>query len=151
MKSMSEPITKKTYDIWAYFYDHSFGALVKERQVRAVEQLHLKPGDKVLDIGVGTGMTLPHYPKNVQIYGLDLSEGMLAKAHVRRVERNLDHVHLVRADAMLPPFAEASFDHVMITHTISVVSDPGKLIRWAQRLVKPGGSIVMLKIGRTHV
>lgn len=144
MKSMSEPITKKTYDIWAYFYDRSFGALVKERQVRAVEQLHLKPGEKVLDVGVGTGMTLPHYPKDVTVVGLDLSAGMLAKAHEKRTELNLAHCHLVRADAMLPPFAEASFDHVMITHTISVVSDPSKLIRWAQRLVKPGGRIVLL-------
>ena len=144
MKSMIETKTSKLYDLWSIFYDYTFGALVRRRQVRALQQLHLKAGDCVLDMGVGTGMTLQHYPKNVTVIGLDLSAGMLAKAAEKRDELGLTHCHLIRADAMLPPFADRSFDHVMITHTISVVSDPAKLIGWAERLVKPGGRIVLL-------
>ena len=148
--NMSEPITSKTYDLWSKFYDYSFGRLVRNRQARAIEQLHLRPGDRVLDLGVGTGMTLTHYPLNTTIVGMDLSAGMLAQAARKRTELKLQHCHLIRADAMTPPFAPASFDHVVISHTISVVSDPQKLIRWASTLVKPGGSIVVLNHFRSN-
>ncbi len=141
---MSEPITSRTYDLWSRIYDKTFGALVQKRQVRALEQLHLRPGDRVLDIGVGTGIMLPRYPRTVTVVGMDLSAGMLAKAQGKCRELGLDHCHLIRADAMRPPFAPQSFDHIMISHTISVVSDPARLIRWAATLVKPRGRIVLL-------
>lgn len=141
---MAEPTTGRCYDLWSRFYDHTFGRLVHQRQLRALEQLRPKPGDRVLDIGVGTGMTLRHYPHGVRVVGLDLSWGMLSKAADKVREDGLSHCRLVQADAMYPPFADASFDHVMVSHTISVVSDPGKLLAWARRLVKPGGRIVVL-------
>jgi phosphatidylethanolamine/phosphatidyl-N-methylethanolamine N-methyltransferase len=142
--NMSEPTTSRLYDVWSRVYDRTFGVLVQKRQRRALEQLHLRPGDKVLDIGVGTGIMLAHYPHDVTVVGMDLSGGMLAKAREKCLELGLDHCHLVRADAMLPPFAPQSFDHVMISHTISVVSDPARLVRWARTLVKPRGRIVLL-------
>lgn len=141
---MKESVTSKTYDVWSWFYDHTFGALVRTRQARAVHQLRARPGDWVLDIGVGTGMLLPLYPRDVTVVGMDLSSGMLTKATKKCQENRLDHCRLVRADAMLPPFAPASFDQIVMTHAISVVSDPGKMIQWAVGLLKPNGRIILL-------
>lgn len=150
MKTMKTSWTSKCYDVWAYFYDHTFGALVHKRHLAAMSHIRAKPGSRVLDLGVGTGMMLPAYPDDITVIGADLSAGMLAKAMLKKQEHNLDHVTLIQANAMFPPLAEQSFDHIMIAHTISVVHEPNKLLLWAQRLVKPGGTIVLLNHFHAH-
>lgn len=144
MKTMPTSWTSRCYDAWAYIYDRTFGALVHKRHLRAMQHLRSSPGAVVLDLGVGTGMMLGDYPRDVTVIGADLSAGMLAKAMNKKRELGLDHVTLVQADAMFPPLAEGVFDQVMIAHTISVVSEPARLLQWAERLVKPGGRVVLL-------
>jgi len=141
---MQESSTSGLYDLWSKIYDATFGALVHKRQQRAIEALGLKPGDRVLDLGVGTGMTLPLYPRDVEVVGFDLSGGMLRKAAEKAREQGLANTALVQADALLPPLADESFDHILITHVITVVSDPVRLLREAKRMVKPGGRVVIL-------
>ena len=141
---MREETTSSMYDFWSWFYDHTFGMLVRKKQRRAVALLRLKTGDRVLDLGVGTGLTLEHYPSDTAVIGMDLSRGMLNKAQKRIEKLGLTNCQLVQGDAMAPPFAEASFDHILVTHVISVVSDPPRLLQLAQKMVKPGGKVIVL-------
>lgn len=140
----TEESNSRQYDAWAGIYDNTFGRLVRKRQRRAVAELDAKAGERVLDLGVGTGLTLPHYAKGVRVVGIDLSDGMLREADERVKKLGLDHIDLIRADAMHTPFADQSFDHILITHVISVVSNPERLLDEAARLLKPDGRIVVL-------
>jgi phosphatidylethanolamine/phosphatidyl-N-methylethanolamine N-methyltransferase len=141
---LSTQKVSRQYDVWSKFYDHTFKPLFIERQRRAIDELRLRPGDRVLDLGIGTGMTLELYPRDVQVVGLDLSAGMLVQA-TRKIETlGMPRAHLVQADALQPPFAEGSFNHVLISHVISVVPDPVKLLDWAARLTKSEGRVVVI-------
>lgn len=139
-----ETVTNRVYNAWSKVYDTTFGRLVHKRQHHALAQLRHNPGDRVLDLGVGTGMTLLQYPRDMQVVGIDLSPGMLEQAREKVIEHGLDHVELHLGNALETPFADHSFDHVVISHTISVVNDPAALMREAKRLVKPDGRIILL-------
>ena len=141
---MTERRICRVYDLWSKLYDRTFVVVAHKRQHSAIAQLHLSPGDRVLDLGVGTGSTLSRYPEDVCVVGVDLSRGMLSQAAEKRTNGRLDHCELIQGDAMYPPFADASFDHIIISHTISVVSDPLRVMQWAARLVRPGGRVVVL-------
>jgi len=141
---MQESSTRKIYDIHSMFYDATFGRLVKRRIERAIEHMNVSDTDVVLDLGIGTGVSLNYYPNKGRIFGIDLSAGMLREARKKIRERGLDHATVFQADAMRLPFADNSFDHVFISHVISVVSDPFKLVQEAQRVAKEGARIVIV-------
>ncbi len=130
---MQEATTKGIYDLQSFFYDATFGRLVKRRIARAISHMNISETDLILDLGIGTGASLNYFPRRGQIYGIDLSTGMLREARKKIAERNMDHVRLIQADALKLPFADNTFDQVFISHVITVVSDPYRMIREAQR------------------
>ncbi len=141
---MQEHSTKKIYDLQSLFYDATFGRLVRKRIAKAIGHMNIGDSDKVLDLGIGTGASLSYYPQHGRIYGVDLSSGMLREARKKIAQRNMTHAQVFQADAMKLPFGDDTFDHVFISHVISVVSDPYKLVREVQRVARPGARIVIL-------
>src|ERR1043165_7316463 len=126
---MQESSTKKIYDIHSMFYDATFGRLVKRRIARAISHMNIKPDDHVLDLGIGTGVSLNFYPQDRgKIFGVDLSAGMLREARMKIREQGRNNAVVFQADAMRLPFGDNTFDHVFISHVISVVSDPYRLV-----------------------
>ena len=142
---MQEASTRKIYDVHAMFYDATFGRLVKRRIARAISHMNIRTEDLVLDLGIGTGVSLNHYPiDRGRVIGVDLSAGMLREARKKIRERGLDNMFVFQANALELPFADSTFDHVFISHVITVVSDPYLLIREAQRVCKPDARIVIV-------
>ena len=141
---MQEKTTRNIYNVWSYFYDMFWPAIVHRRTTRAIEQMHIRPGERVLDVGVGTGLALPSYPPHAVVTGIDLSEGMLRRARRRVEESSMRWVSLTLGNALELPFADKTFDHVLLSHVITVVSDPVKLIEETRRVTKPGGQMVII-------
>jgi phosphatidylethanolamine/phosphatidyl-N-methylethanolamine N-methyltransferase len=141
---MQESSTKKIYDVHSMFYDATFGRLVKRRIERAILHMNIGDSDLVLDLGIGTGVSLNYYPTRGHVVGVDLSAGMLREARKKIRERGLTHTSVFQANALQLPFGDSTFDHVFISHVISVVSDPIQLVKEAQRVAKPGARIVIV-------
>lgn len=142
---MQDVNARKIYDFHSSFYDITFGRLVRRGIARAISHIPMGDDIRVLDIGIGTGVSLDYYPKDRgTIIGIDLSPGMLANAKKRVESKGWANARLLRADAMDLPFADDAFDHVFISHVISVVSDPVRLVAEAQRVARQGAKIVIV-------
>jgi phosphatidylethanolamine/phosphatidyl-N-methylethanolamine N-methyltransferase len=131
-------------------YDLLFDRIFHPGRVAAVKLLEIKPGDLVLEVGIGTGLNLPLYPRECQLVGIDLSRQMLKKAQAKVEEFGLDNVTLKVMDASRLEFPDRHFDHVLATYVISAVPDPLQVLREIKRVCKTGGHIVILNHFRSE-
>lgn len=131
---------ERVYTTYAGFYDHVFGRVFQEGRESAIRNLNVQPGEKVLEVGVGTGIALPMYPNHCHIVGIDLSEGMLAKAKERIKALQLSHVKLYRMDAGAMEFEDNSFDTVVAAYVVTAVPDYRKVVNEMIRVCRPGGA-----------
>lgn len=135
---------EKSYARWAPVYDRTFGAITNVGRRRATSILS-GLGGSVLEVGVGTGLALRHYGPRVTVTGVDYSEEMLAKARAKVAEEGLGNVTaLRRMDARELDFPAESFDHVACMHVISVVPEPERVMAEIARVVRPGGTVVIV-------
>jgi phosphatidylethanolamine/phosphatidyl-N-methylethanolamine N-methyltransferase len=133
------------YRRWAGVYDTVFGGVSSRGRLKAVNQINRLPGRDVLEVGVGTGLALPHYTADKRITGIDLSVEMLRKARERTRRDGLAHVQaLLEMDAEATTFADASFDIAVAMFVASVVPNPKALLQEMRRLVRPGGNILFI-------
>lgn len=141
---MDEAQVRNAYRRWAPVYDHTFGRVASEGRKHAVEVINQSNG-KVLEVGVGTGLSLPDYKSSLEITGIDLSPEMLDKARERVAEEGLENVAgLYEMDASELKFDDASFDTVVAMFVITVVPDPAKVMRELARVCKPGGEVMLV-------
>ncbi len=135
----------EAYRRWAGVYDTLFGGISKKGRKRAVDLVNRLPGRDVLEVGVGTGLALPHYNRDKRITGIDLSKEMLSKARERTRRDGLGHVKaLLEMDAESTSFPDDSFDIAVAMFVASVVPNPIALLAEMRRLVRPGGNILLI-------
>lgn len=136
---------KAAYRRYAKVYDALFGPVLQPGRKAVMQALECKPGERVLEVGVGTGLSLPLYPPYVRVTGIDLSREMLEKARVRVRRRQLSNVEgLLEMDAEAMNFADASFDKIVAMYVVSVVPEPAKLLKELHRVCKPQGEIFIV-------
>jgi phosphatidylethanolamine/phosphatidyl-N-methylethanolamine N-methyltransferase len=133
----------KIYGRWAPVYDLVFGA-VFERGRRAVVAAAERVGGRILEVGVGTGIALPYYSGKHRVFGIDLSEQMLAKAR-ERAEGKLRGIEgLAIMDAERLEFPDGSFDAVVGVCVVNTAPHPEVALEEFARVLRPGGEIVLL-------
>jgi phosphatidylethanolamine/phosphatidyl-N-methylethanolamine N-methyltransferase len=143
LREMERDQVAEAYGRWAPVYDIVFGP-VFSRGRRAATHAAERIGGRILEVGVGTGLSLDHYAKSNRIVGIDISEPMLDKAH-RRVKRlGLDHVEMIAVmDAEHLTFPDASFDVVVAQYVVTAVPNPEKALDEFVRVLRPGGEIIL--------
>ncbi|MBN8904224.1 MAG: methyltransferase domain-containing protein, partial [Rhodospirillales bacterium] len=136
---------RAAYRRWAGVYDTLFGGVSSFGRRRAVALVNRLPGRDVLEVGVGTGLALPHYRRDARITGIDLSAEMLEQARKRVAETGLRNVNaLLEVDAEATEFPDASFDVAVAMFVASVVPNPRRLLAEVRRVVRPGGNILFV-------
>ncbi len=135
---------EKSYRRWAPIYDATFGRITAMGRKRAVAEVNKGRG-RILELGVGTGLSLPDYAPHLEVIGVDYSEDMLAIARRRVAELGLKHVvALARMDARALDFPDGFFDCVVAMYLVSVVPEPERVMAEIARVCKPGGQVIIV-------
>jgi phosphatidylethanolamine/phosphatidyl-N-methylethanolamine N-methyltransferase len=132
------------YDKLSIVYDLTFGPTLHPGRLQAIQRMNIQPGERVLEVGVGTGINLALYPREATVTGIDFTAAMLEKARERAARKGAAPVRLLQMDAADLKFADDSFDIVYAPYLISVVPDPVKVAQEMSRVCRPGGRIIFL-------
>jgi phosphatidylethanolamine/phosphatidyl-N-methylethanolamine N-methyltransferase len=136
---------QRVYRRYAPAYDFYFGVMFQPGREEIVARMDCRPGDRILEVGVGTGLSLSLYPPHVEVTGIDLSREMLVRARARRRRQRLYQVAALRLmDAEQMQFADNSFDKVVAMYVVSVTPHPERMTAEMSRVCKPGGQLFIV-------
>ncbi|MBB3355777.1 class I SAM-dependent methyltransferase [Rhizobium lentis] len=134
---------QKIYQRWAPVYDRVYRGILRDGH-RKLAAFAAAAGTDILEIGVGTGLTLAHYPNRCRVTGIDISEHMIARAREKVRRENLQHVQALEVmDAHALRFAENSFDVVCLPFVITLIPEPERALDECARVLRPGGEIIL--------
>jgi phosphatidylethanolamine/phosphatidyl-N-methylethanolamine N-methyltransferase len=141
---MDTTSVRDAYRRWAPIYDLTFGKIAEAGRKHAVQIINRRRG-RVLEVGVGTGLSLPCYGSHLTITGIDLSPDMLAKADNKVDRQNLVNVAgLHEMDAGALAFPDESFDTVVAMYVMTVVPEPERVMRELERVCATGGEVILV-------
>jgi phosphatidylethanolamine/phosphatidyl-N-methylethanolamine N-methyltransferase len=142
--AVENDFVEAVYDKLAKVYDLFFGPTLHPGRLKAIQRMNIQAHERVLEVGVGTGINLSLYPRGCAITGIDFSGSMLEKARERLARKELQNIRLLQMDAADLKFADNAFDIVYAPYLISVVPDPLQVAREMRRVCRPGGRIIFL-------
>jgi len=144
LSDLDRKVVETAYARWAPVYDRLCGPIFETGR-RSATSAALQVGGRILEVGVGTGLSFGDYDSSTEIVGIDLSEPMVAKARQRMASGLYPHVKAVMImDAHQLAFEDASFDCVVAQFVITLVADPERVLSECARVVKPGGEIILV-------
>jgi phosphatidylethanolamine/phosphatidyl-N-methylethanolamine N-methyltransferase len=140
----------KLYYEFSHLYDRLFTRVFYPRIERVIQSLKIPPGARVLEVGVGTGLSFTAYPPHCQVTGIDLAPEMLEQAQEKIDQNGWRHLQVMEMDALNLKFADNSFDYVMAFHVVSVVPDAARLMQEVLRVSRPGATVVIINHFRSR-
>jgi phosphatidylethanolamine/phosphatidyl-N-methylethanolamine N-methyltransferase len=146
----ADPHESKIYYEFSHLYDRIFTRFFFPRIVSTIRSLRIPPGAKVLEVGVGTGLSLPAYPKHAEVTGIDLAPEMLEQAQRKVTAEGWRHIRLLQMNALDLEFGDEEFDYITAFHVVSVVPDHKTLMKEMVRVCKPGGTLVIINHFRSR-
>jgi len=139
-----QPHESKIYYEFSRFYDRIFARVFYPRIAAVVRSLNIPPGARVLEVGIGTGLSLDAYPSHAQIVGIDIAPDMLEIAHEKVSRNGWRHVTLLEMDAQKMTFPDDAFDYATAFHVVSVVPDARRVMAELARVCKPKATVVLI-------
>jgi phosphatidylethanolamine/phosphatidyl-N-methylethanolamine N-methyltransferase len=134
---------QKIYQRWAPVYDQVYRGILRDGH-RTLARLAAGAGTEILEIGVGTGLVLSHYPRRCRVTGIDISEHMIARAREKIARDKLFHVRQLQVmDAHALAFEDRSFDAVCLPFVITLIPEPERALDECARVLRPGGEIIL--------
>lgn len=134
---------QRAYALYAPVYDRLFGHVFQKGRSATIARLDAQPGERILEVGVGTGLMLPLYPTHCSVVGVDVSEEMLQKARARAADQDMEHVELRHMDGGKLTFADGSFDAVVAAYVVTAVPDHEAVLREIIRVCRPEGRVLL--------
>jgi phosphatidylethanolamine/phosphatidyl-N-methylethanolamine N-methyltransferase len=150
LANRSDTQSAMLYHRFAPLYEWIFNPFLGARVRLTIRSLQIPLGARVLEVGVGTGLSLAAYPHHASVTGVDLSSEMLAQAERRIAHHRWQHIELRQMDALALDFENEHFDYVFAFYVTSVVADPQRLMREMSRVLKPRGNLVIVNHFRSE-